>query len=536
MITENKLKKAIHETKRLGTYLLLNKRHMFLGAGLAAFSIALVVSLPYITMVREFLQIRSILDDPDYLYQLPEQVLEVNEEIIIAEKPASFSNYKGTPNSNRNAYFGDLHVHTALSFDAYAFGATASPSDAYRYAKGEAIDHPSGFSMQLDRPLDFYAVTDHAMVLGLNKEAAEGSTAILGKEISALVNNLNAEGNDHWTKNSRRLLTFARTGIEVPKRVADGNIDQSDVARITQNAWLDTIRAADAYYDPGTLTTFVAFEYTTGIGYAVQLHRNVIFRSSDRLPKEPFSRYHSQNPEGLWDWMDGLRDKNIETLAIPHNSNRSDGQMFELEDWAGDPLDDDYTEQRLRNEPLVEITQVKGTSDTHPLLSKNDEWAFFEIDSPENIGSYVRSAYLRGLSIEAGGVLNPYKFGLIGSSDTHVAASSIDETNFHGKVGIIDGKPEGRESVPITGMRRFLQNTFLPPLTVEVEGRIYEGRGRQRWGASGLAGVWAEENTREAIYDAFRRKETFATTGPRIKVRFFAGYDWTDEMLQSEDM
>ena len=360
-------------------------------------------------------------------------LLPVNREIL-ALRPA--------PNPDRNAYFGDLHVHTGYSFDAYVFGNTTLPADAYRYAKGEALQHPSGFEMQLQQPLDFYAVTDHAMFMGLIREAADTSTRFSRYEVSKPLHNINAWYNMHDLSLIARGRNFAGFLTNSINELLDGTIDPKVVEAVTRSAWLDTIQAADNAYEPGKFTTFAAFEYTSSTDDMGNLHRNVIFKATDRLPAMPFSRFNSQNPEGLWDWMDSLRGDGIESLAIPHNSNGSNGQMFKLVDWAGDPMDDDYSIQRMRNEPLVEITQVKGTSDTHPLLSKNDEWADFEIapyrvatklDS-EVTGSYVRDAYLRGLQLAAGGVVNPYKFGLVGASDTHNSASSPDEANYFSKV------------------------------------------------------------------------------------------------------
>ena len=243
--------------------------------------------------------------------------------------------------------------------------------------------------------------------------------------------------------------------------------------------------------------------------------------------------------------MDGLRARGIESLAIPHNSNGSNGQMFKLVDWAGDPMDDDYSIQRLRNEPLVEITQVKGTSDTHPLLSKNDEWANFEIAPyrvatklySEPAGGYVRDALLRGLDLSAGGVLNPYQFGVIGSSDTHNGADSLDEETFFSKAGMLDGTPELRGSVPASFIAGNLMKILEPGMVKTVDGRDYLASSSfEYWSASGLAGVWAEENTRESIYAAFRRRETFATSGPRMQVRFFAGYEFTPSILVDRDI
>jgi hypothetical protein len=462
--------------------------------------------------------------------------LPTNREIITL---------RDAPNPERNAYFGDLHVHTAYSFDAYAFGTTASPDDAYRYARGEALDHPSGYQVQLQQPLDFYAVTDHAMFLGLVKEAADTSTAFSRYEVAEPLHDINAPNNMSITSLGQRGRTFASFVPATLSGLRDGEIDIAITEAVAKSAWKDSVRAAEDAYVPGTFTTFAAFEYTSSTDKRGNLHRNVIFKNSDRLPAVPFSRLNSQNPEGLWDWMDGLRDQGIESLAIPHNSNGSNGQMFKLVDWAGNPLDSDYADQRLRNEPLVEVTQVKGTSETHPLLSKNDEWADFEIAPyrvgtklySEPSGSYVREAYLHGLKLSAEAGINPYRFGLVGASDTHTGAASLDEENFFSKAGMLDGTPELRGSVPASFLYGAVLRLLDPGLLTEVEGTSYiEGSSFESWSASGLAVVWAEENTRESIYEAFRRKETFATSGPRIKLRFFAGSGLDELALDNPDL
>ena len=454
------------------------------------------------------------------------RLLPVNEEILTLRE---------APNPERNAYFGDLHVHTAYSFDAYAFGTTNTPDDAYRYARGQAMPHPSGYRVQLQQPLDFYAVTDHAMFLGLVKEAADTSTAFSRYPVAEPLHEINAPDNMTELSLGKRGRAFASFVPGTLAGLLDGSIDPAITDAVTKSAWRDSIRAADEAYTPGSFTTFAAFEYTSSTDQRGNLHRNVIFRDTDRLPAMPFSRFNSQNPEGLWQWMDGLRDQGIESLAIPHNSNGSNGQMFKLTDWAGDPMDDAYSTQRLRNEPLVEITQVKGTSDTHPLLSRNDEWANFEI-APYRVatklysepkGGYVRDAYLRGLQLSAGGVFNPYRFGLIGASDTHTGAISQDEETFFSKAGMLDGTAELRGSIPASFVSGTVMKFMEPDMVKEVDGKDYLASSSfEYWSASGLAAVWAEENTREAIYNAFRRKETFATSGPRIKVRFFGGFDF----------
>jgi hypothetical protein len=287
---------------------------------------------------------------------------------------------------------------------------------------------------------------------------------------------------------------------------------------IQKSAWDDIVAAANRHNDPGNFTSFIAYEYTASAPDAARLHRNVIFKG-DEAPELPFSQLDSSNPEDLWQWMDDNRAAGFESLAIPHNSNGSNGKMFMLTDNSGRPLDDAYANQRIRNEPLVEITQIKGSSDTHPALSPFDEWAEFEIfpyriatylDSDPN-GSYVRQALLNGIQMQAGQGFNPYKFGVIGSSDTHNGTHAGEEYDHWGGSSLFDADGVLRGSVP------------LPEPTADDD--LYAQTYYDKWGAAGLAGVWAEENTRGSIYDAFRRKETFGTSGTRMKVRFFAGYD-----------
>jgi hypothetical protein len=467
----------------------------------------------------------------------------MSDEVIFEPSVGTMS-LRPNANPERNVYYGDLHVHTEYSFDAFAFGSLATPRDAYRYAKGEGIQHPVGYEIKLSRPLDFYAVTDHALFLGVAKEAADTSSELSKLSIAEIAHDLNAP-------NNRGLLTLAKRakvfGTLVPGLIGlvrAGEIEQRELDDISRSAWRDTIEAADEANIPGRFTAFAGYEYTSSTNERGNLHRNVIFRDTDNLPELPFSRFNSRNPEALWDWMDALRAQGIESLAIPHNSNGSNGAMFMRVNWAGEPIDERYAAQRMRNEPLVEVTQVKGTSETHPLLSDTDEWAGFEImpfrvatklpSKPE--GGYVREAYRTGLEVAADGATNPYKFGLIGSTDTHVGGGSEREETYHSKTGLMDGLPYRRGSIPAGRLLGPALGIVAPKLVAEVEGTTYMALSSfEFWGASGLAAVWAEENTREAIYEAFRRKETFATSGPRIKLRFFAGYDFDPALLDAPD-
>ena len=454
--------------------------------------------------------------------------------------------YKPSPNPDKNAYFGDLHVHTENSFDAYSFGTTASPADAYKYAKGEAIKHPTGYHIQLSRPLDFYAVTDHGVFLGVVKEAADPDSEIGQYEITKPLHNLNENVSNSFFSIIRRGGMFRPFAQELANSIQDGTVDMKILQKVMNDTWLKTIEAADQAYVPGSFTTFAAYEYSSSVEiYDTYLHRNVIFRDTKNLPKRIFTRADSLNPEDLWKWMDGLRRKGVESLAIPHNSNISGGAAFRMTYYDGKPIDEAYALQRIRNEPLVEVTQAKGSSETHPLLSKNDEWASFEIPVEKQAkvlenakGSYVRNAYLRGLTLAEQGLTNPYKFGLVGASDTHVAGGSYSEETFFSKIGLLDGTPELRGSVPFNWALAKAAKIFRPESFAEINGKNYMAVTDRLIGfsASGLTGVWAEENTREEIYDAFKRKETFATSGPRIKVRFFSGYDFEDAKINDLDL
>lgn len=483
-------------------------------------------------------------------YRTTNTVIPANEEIstfaaAVKHNRSEADSKRPVANPERNAYFGDLHVHTTLSFDASAFGTTATPAEAYRYAQGEAIMHPSGFEVQLAQPLDFYAVTDHAILMGVINEAADTSTEFSQFELAKPYHNINESVDGGILDLGKRSTVFNNFVSDVVANLLDGNFDNATLNNINQSAWATAIEAANEAYQPGTFTTFAAYEYTSSTEEREALHRNVIFRGTERLPAQPFSRFNSINPEGLWDWMDALRQKNIESLAIPHNSNGSNGAMFAFTDWAGNTINTEYADQRLRNEPLVEITQVKGTSDTHPLLSKNDEWANFEIfplrtstrmQSNPN-GSYVRNAWQRGLSMEETNNANPFKFGVIGSSDTHTGAASLAEDNYFGKIGSFDNNAEKRGSIPASFLYGTLIKLAASEMAEEVDGETYlDFAGYKYWGASGIAGVWAEENTREAIYDALRRKETFATSGTRIKVRFFASYELSEAQLGDPEL
>ena len=452
-----------------------------------------------------------------------------------------YMNIDPSKSAQRVPLFGDLHVHTTYSFDAYIFGTLATPDDAYEFAKGKSIKHPAGFDVSLDRPLDFYGVTDHGTFLGHVEEAATPGTPYYEAPSSIQVNDINSPENLNTSTIPRRTQAFGGFLINTITAFSENKLDIKYADSVSRRAWLDTVEAAQRHNDPGNFTTFIAYEYTASTPNMGNLHRNVIFKgNTNRIPSIPYSRANSNDPEGLWKWMDRIREDGIESMAIPHNSNGSDGFMFALKDSFGNPFTPEYADLRMRNEPIVEITQVKGTSDTHPALSTNDEWADFEImpfkvatqSFSEPKGSYVRDALLEGLKMEKKEGFNPYKFGFIGSSDTHTAASSQEEDNFFAKIGLLDSSAALRGSIPMTDPAVLAAGQSLN----EVDGKIYMDSSAITWGASGLAGVWAEENTRDSIYDAFRRKESFATSGPRMTIRFFAGYDLDTAKINDTDL
>ena len=434
-------------------------------------------------------------------------------------------------NEDRNAYFGDLHIHTRSSFDAYIFNVRRTADDAYRFARGDTITHPSGFDMTIaGGPLDFYTVTDHAEYLGILP-----AMNTPGTELSEL-----PRAKDMFSTDSGR-ITAAFQGVGASVRSGEVIAEMHDT-NVMDSVWMQNVAAADRHYVPGEFTTFAAYEYTSVAANEEQgsfaggnLHRNVFFKGD--APDRSFSTLDSTNPEDLWDWMDAKRAEGYESIAIPHNPNVSDGLMFRLQTYNGDPLDAAYAEQRMRNEPLVEVTQVKGTSETHPALSPNDEWADFEIydrllasyEVSKTEGSYVREAYRNGLKLQEEQGFDPFRFGLVAASDSHVVGGAYAESDYWSKVGIVDGTPMARGSVPFFGTKSWDEQ---PDNQIVQNAREWFSR----WGASGLTGVWAEENTRESIFDAFRRKETFATTGPRMKVRFFAGFEYSDDMLSDSNL
>ncbi len=475
-----------------------------------------------------------------------------NEE---TKKPQS-SDY----NKFRNVYFGDLHVHTKYSFDAFLLGADVNPNSSYEFAKGKLVVNSWGVDMKLEEPLDFYAVTDHGLFLGVVQEWADTTSELSKLPEATPFHNINAPENLNDYSILRRIKLFREeAGKFIATRGSAFNVTK---AWLTNNsalaskafdydahlfAWRDIKDAAEKHNDPGKFTTFIAYEWTVSSPSPerASYHRNVIFESS-KAPKRPFTRADSINPEDLWAWMDSLRNKGVDSLAIPHNSNQSNGETFKMDYFNGMPIDQSFSETRMRNEPIVEITQIKGTSETHPRLSPEDEWANFEILSTRkgNVsqysllsGSYVREALVNGLALRSEGRGNPFAVGFIGSSDTHDGAFTFDESNYFG-TSPLSSSPVSRGSVPLTGPMINMQ-TDLKTSGIESsqeENVTYANLRSTLFSSSGLAAVWSEENTRESLFAALKRKETYATSGTRIKLRFFSGYKISSLNLNDPDL
>jgi hypothetical protein len=417
------------------------------------------------------------------------------------------------PNPERNAYFGDVHVHTGWSFDAFTNGSKTTPTDAYAWAQGKEITN-SGFGgkIQVQTPLDFYMVADHAEFMGIFNQMSNPDSPLSKTELAKGVTNADP---------NVRLQTFAG----ILRDMSAGKIDPTltDPA-LAHSVWTEIVKAADANYQPGKFTTFAGFEWTSNPDKR-NLHRVVVFRDTAKLPGMALSSLDSDDPEMLWKWMGEMRANGSTLLAIPHNANASDGRMFELVKFDGKPIDAQYNAARALNEPLYEISQIKGTSETHPDLSPNDEFANFEqwdytlsadAERPTNRkGSFARQALLDGMSQAAKGNGNPFKYGFIGDSDTHNAAGNNEEYNYTGKFAFENDPKDRMMGLP-----------GQPPAQLKQV---------QEFSSGGLAGVWAEQNTREAIFDAMLRKETFGTSGPMIKVRFFASTDLAEGDIKKPD-
>ena len=437
-------------------------------------------------------------------------------------KKIDYSPYPKKNFPNR-VYFGDTHLHTSYSTDAGMVGNTLGPEEAYRFARGEEVTSSTGLPAQLQRPLDFLVVADHAENLGLAPLIAESNPDLLKSDWGRMVHDLvkagkGTEAYEAWIK--------VMNALDDPLK---GN------EALTRTVWERETAAAEKYNEPGRFTAFIGFEWTS-MPDGNNLHRNVIFRGGKAEADKilPISQYDTTDPEVLWQWMsDAEKTTGTRLLAIPHNGNMSLGLMFDDVTLATrKPIDRDYAQHRMRWEPLYEVTQMKGDGETHPALSPNDEFANFERWDKGSFGTgvhtpamlpreYAREAYKRGLKYEQELGANPFKFGMVGSTDAHTSLSTTTEDNFFGKVVPLEpsSHPDRFDEV-IAG--RFTSDLSLKQYAWMTS-------------ASGLAAVWANGNTREALWDAMARKEVYATTGTRLQVRVFAGFDFTAEDLERSD-
>ena len=450
---------------------------------------------------------------------LPAGCAEPPESHAPVSQPPPADSAGAAANPERNVYFGDLHVHTMLSMDAYyMFGTRLGPEDAYRFARGEEVMF-MGAPIRRRRPLDFMAVTDHGVLLGSGLAMEDPDSALatsdIGREFRA----------------GPRRSTWGGIGLRSIGAQTAGDVPGFDIAPVSRSAWGRIITAANDFYEPGRFTTFIAYEWTTdnttSDGAGGPIHRNVIFRG-DSAPL-PFSSGDSARPEDLWSYLEEHRGRGIQGLVIPHNGNTSNGAMYDWTDSDGRPIDEAYALRRLLNEPISEIAQMKGQSEVHPALAPNDEFANFELYDmtfdgrrSQPAGSTIRDAYGRGLVIEERAGANPYKMGVIGASDYHSALSEEGEDAVYGS------KAFNGVAADFDVPRSHVESMFGP-------GEPEIPAGGTATGSGGLAGVWAESNTREAIYDALRRKETYATSGTRLNIRFFGGWGYAGDLPEQAD-
>jgi hypothetical protein len=438
-----------------------------------------------------------------------------------ARTEAAFKKRPYSPYADRKfptrPFFGDTHLHTGFSMDAGAAGCRLNPRDAYRFARGEQVMASSGQPVRLGRPLDFLVVADHSDNMGFFPELLAGKPEVLADPMGRKWYDLMQAGK------------AAEAAFDIVTTFSQGKFPRAIMSlpgtRAFRGAWQETVAAAEAFNEPGRFTAFIGYEWTS-LDKGNNLHRNVIFRdNADRaLQVEPYTcvpPLGSTNPIDLWKWMDAYEKKTGgSVLAIAHNGNLSNGTMFPIVEAFGKAIDREYAEQRAKWERLYEATQMKGDGETHPFLSPNDEFADYETWAKGNLDlsgaktnamfemEYARGALKNGLKLEAKLGTNPYKFGMIGSTDSHTGLATAEEDNFFGKVTPGEPSPERLHA-------KFMNN---PKTNVSIfDWEVV---------ASGYAAVWAEENTRASLWDAMQRKETYATTGSRMAVRFFGGWDF----------
>tara|TARA_R110000850_G_scaffold96999_8_gene202668 strand:+ start:2184 stop:4112 length:1929 start_codon:yes stop_codon:yes gene_type:complete len=454
-------------------------------------------------------QIKPVITDPDSLYP-----------------GKTYSPYaqRAFPS---HIYWGDSHLHTGLSLDAGLFGNTLRPDDAYKLARGEEIISATGLPVKLARPLDWLIVTDHTDLMGIASDIQTGTPNILAIPKGKEWHEGFKKGGAAAGEAAFDLITnFAQ--MTLPEQLVK---DYSPGSKVFGTVWEEIVQAAEDYNDPGSFTAFIGFEWTS-VPKGFNLHRNVILRdNADRaLQIEPPTTQPpmgSTDPFDLYKWLEDYEAKTGgRAFAFAHNGNLSNGWMFPTEDtYHGGKVDENYVKMRAKWEPHYEITQIKGDGEAHPHLSPDDEFADYEnwdignldltqLKKPEMLkGEYAREALKQGLALEAKLGYNPYKFGFGGATDSHTALATAGEDNFFGK------------STSVEPSAHRIEHPFIASDLGRVEG--------YKLVASGYTGIWANENSRAALFDAMERKETYGTTGPRIGVRFFGGWDYTDDDLRS---
>ena len=421
----------------------------------------------------------------------------------------------GKKNPLNNVYFGEQHLHTVNSPDAFAMGTRNTQEDAYNFAKGKAVKkNTSGEMVQKKTPYDWVAVTDHAEYMGVFKQFLDPKSEVMTKAKDNPIVKMILSGDPKKGDEA-----FAKVAVTLTENRPDP--DFNDPA-IIKSVWKKYVETANKHNKPGKFTTLIAFEWTS-IPVNQNLHRNVFFRD-DEGPIVPFSAFDSDRPEDLWTYIEAQRSMGHQSFAIPHNGNLSNGLMFAPRTSEGQPIGARYAERRARNEPLTEIIQVKGQSDTHPALSPNDEFAGFEKQYGNLIGTnppvlsrinygYIREALINGVGYQEYLGVNPFKYGIVSGADAHTAFSDNEEFNYTGAHGAVDATAKKR----LSGAKQTA------------------GEAAVNFGTPGATGVWAPENTREAIFDAMQRKETYGTSGPLIRLRFFGGWDYAKGLNEDKD-
>jgi len=443
-------------------------------------------------------------------------------------KPVAIDKTKYSPYPREDfpdqVFFGDTHLHTSYSTDAGMVGCTLGPEDAYRFARGETVVSSTGVPARLRRPYDFLVVSDHSENLGLSPAIAESDPELLKNPWGKQQHDLVKSGLEGGIKAYENWMATTAKQVDPLK----------EMTALKKTMWERETAAAEKYNTPGLFTAFIGFEWTS-MPNGNNLHRNVIFRDGKDKADQivPFSQYDSFDAEDLWKWMAAYAQKTGgKLLAIPHNGNLSSGLMFDDVTYTSKkPIDRDYAQRRQKWEPLFEITQMKGDSETHPLLSPTDEFANYERWDKASFGptihtdamlprEYVRESWKRGLAYEAKLGVNPFKFGVIGSTDAHTALSTTDESSYFGKVTPLEPSADPMRFNEVIAGRSLPKDQQIPARMV---------------GAAGLAAVWARENTRAALWDAMARKEVFGTTGTRLRVRVFGGWDFVKADLDRSD-